>query len=85
MMNAGNRHGNEGAESARRHGDAGADGGIAEERLENERNEHGSAVEADAEQRHEKNAGGVSAVFEDAQIDDGIFNVKLVDREMRRA
>ena len=49
--------------------------------MEDERNEHGGAVEADAEQGHEEDAGGVSAIFEDAQIHDGIFDVKLVDQK----
>ena len=56
------RHGDEGAETARRHGDAGAHGGVAEQRLEDQRDQHGGAVEADAEQRHQKDASGIGAV-----------------------
>src|ERR1700743_1590696 len=45
-------HGDEGTESARSHGDAGAQGGIAQKRLQDERDENGGAVEADAEHGH---------------------------------
>ena len=45
-------HGDEGAESARSHGNTCAQGGITEQRLQDERDENGCAIEADAEHRH---------------------------------
>jgi hypothetical protein len=66
---------------ARADGEAAVDGRVAEQRLEEEREHRGGAVEAHAERADEPDADGEVPVAEDAQVHDRLGDQELADDE----
>ena len=77
----GDRHHHEGADASRRHGDAGLQRRVAEQRLQHHRQQHHAAVEDEPDDRHQKHADGIAPRLEHAQIDDRIVSRQLVHDE----
>ena len=53
--------------------------GIAEQRLQEDRQQHQAGVQHEAQHRHQEDAGAEGAVLEHAQVDDGMLGLQLAD------
>ena len=66
-------HAADSAQAARSNDEAGGEGGVAEEFLEEEREHGDGGVDADAEEEDEEAPDAVVAVFEELQVDHWLF------------
>ncbi len=75
-------HAADGSDAAGGDDEAGGEGGVAEEFLIEEREDGDGGVDADAEHEDEGAADEEVSVFEDFEIDDGIFVAPAVPAEV---
>src|SRR5882724_1173089 len=65
---ADDRHKEERPQTAWKHGHTGFQSGVSHERLQPQRKQNGAAVKHEAQHGHEKDTGGVGAIFEDPEL-----------------
>ena len=67
------------ADAARRQRQSRLQRGIAQQRLQKDRQQHQAGVQHEAQHGHEEHAGAEGAVLQHAQIDDRMFGRQLAD------
>src|SRR5579872_6813090 len=78
-------HGDERSQSARQHGHARVQGGIAQQSLQQDGNQHHAAIQAKAQRGHQEDTCGIGAHAEYSQVDHGMPVQQFVNHEQRQS